>query len=94
MNSHDQSSSNMVDQLLDSVAKQRTKARNTLLKNLNPIISEYMKENKIGSYICFRTLKLNNNKSVNLKYYIGPRIVFILSYEIPIRISWTLNSSN
>ena len=34
-------------QLLDSVAKQRSKARNTLLKNLNPIISDYMKEKKI-----------------------------------------------
>ena len=33
--------------LLESVAKQRTKARNELLKNLNPILKEYMKEKKI-----------------------------------------------
>ena len=36
--------------LLGSVADQRAKARNELLKNLNPIISDYMKEkNKNGS---------------------------------------------
>ena len=36
--------------LLSSVADQRAKARNELLKNLNPIISDYMKEkNKNGS---------------------------------------------
>ena len=34
-------------QLLDTVAKQRSKARNELLKNLNPIIKEYMKNNNI-----------------------------------------------
>ncbi len=33
--------------LLDSVAKQRTKARSELLKTLNPIIKNYMKENTI-----------------------------------------------
>ena len=33
--------------LLDSVAKQRSKARTELLKNLNPIIKDYMKEKKI-----------------------------------------------
>ena len=33
--------------LLEQVAKQRTKARNELLKNLNPIIKDYMKEKKI-----------------------------------------------
>ena len=32
--------------LLDEVAKQRSKARAELLKNLNPIIQEYMKEKK------------------------------------------------
>ena len=31
--------------LLNSVSKQRTKARNELLKNLNPIVKNYMKEN-------------------------------------------------
>jgi len=33
--------------LLDSVAKQRAKARTELLKNLNPIMKEYMKEKNI-----------------------------------------------
>ena len=33
--------------LLEDVAKQRTKARNELLKNLNPILGNYMKEKKI-----------------------------------------------
>ncbi len=33
--------------LLEEVAKQRSKARNELLKNLNPIIQEYMKEKNI-----------------------------------------------
>ena len=32
------------NKLLDEVAKQRTKARNELLKNLNPLVSDYMKE--------------------------------------------------
>ena len=35
------------NKLLDGVAKQRSKARTELLKNLNPIIKNYMKENKI-----------------------------------------------
>ena len=33
--------------LLNEVSKQRTKARNELLKNLNPILKDYMKEKKI-----------------------------------------------
>ena len=33
--------------LLENISKQRTKARNELLKNLNPILSGYMKENQI-----------------------------------------------
>ena len=33
--------------LLESVAKQRQKARNVLLKNLNPIVKDYMVEKKI-----------------------------------------------
>ena len=33
--------------LLESVAKERSKARNELLKNLNPILAEYMKKNNI-----------------------------------------------
>ena len=37
--------------LLDSVAKQRAKAKSELLKNLNPIIQDYMKEKKIRMVI-------------------------------------------
>ena len=37
--------------LLESVAKQRTKAKSELLKNLNPIIQDYMKEKKIRMVI-------------------------------------------
>ena len=33
--------------LLDTVAKQRSKARSELLKNLNPVIKKYMEEKKI-----------------------------------------------
>ena len=33
--------------LLEQISKQRTKARNELLKNLNPILKDYMKEKKI-----------------------------------------------
>ena len=35
------------NKLFDSVNKQRAKARTELLKNLNPIIKDYMKTNKI-----------------------------------------------
>jgi Skp family chaperone for outer membrane proteins len=35
------------NQLLETVAKQRTNARNELLKNLNPIIKAYMEDKKI-----------------------------------------------
>tara|TARA_B100000579_G_scaffold324647_1_gene274428 strand:- start:13 stop:540 length:528 start_codon:yes stop_codon:yes gene_type:complete len=37
--------------LMDSVAKQRAKAKSELLKNLNPIIQDYMKEKKIRMVI-------------------------------------------
>ena len=33
--------------LLQSTAKQRSKAKDTLLKNLNPIVKNYMNEKKI-----------------------------------------------
>ena len=33
--------------LLEDISNQRTKARNVLLKNLNPILSDYMKENNV-----------------------------------------------
>lgn len=37
--------------LIDTVARQRAKARNELLKNVNPILSNYMKEKNIGMVI-------------------------------------------
>jgi len=46
------------NQLLDSVAKQRAKARSELLKNLNPIIKEYMKEKKIRLVLDKKSLLL------------------------------------
>lgn len=44
--------------LLNTVSKQRAKARNELLKNLNPIISEYMKEKKIRMVVDKKSLLL------------------------------------
>ena len=44
--------------LLETVAKQRTKARNELLRNLNPIIKEYMNEKKIRMVIDKKSLLL------------------------------------
>ena len=44
--------------LLETVAKQRTKARNELLKNLNPIIKEYMKEKNIRMVVDKKSLLL------------------------------------
>ena len=40
---------------MDTVSKQRIKARNELLKNLNPIISEYMKGKNIRMVIDKKT---------------------------------------
>ena len=45
-------------QILESVAKQRTKARNELLKNLNPIIRDYMNEKKIRMVIDKKSILL------------------------------------
>ena len=39
------------NKLLNDVSKQRTKARNELLKNLNPIIRNYMKQKQIRMVI-------------------------------------------
>ncbi len=39
------------NQLLNSISKQRAKAKSELLKNLNPIIHDYMKEKKIRMVI-------------------------------------------
>ena len=44
--------------LLNSVATERAKARNELLKNLNPIIREYMQEKKIRMVIDKKNLLL------------------------------------
>ena len=46
------------NKLLQSVAKQRSQARNTLLKNLNPIINDYMKEKKIRMVVDKKSLLL------------------------------------
>ena len=46
------------NQLLDSISKQRSKARNELLKNLNPIIKDYMKEKTIRMVIDKKSLLL------------------------------------
>ncbi len=44
--------------LLDNIAKQRSKARTELLKNLNPIIKEYMAEKKIRMVVDKKSLLL------------------------------------
>ena len=44
--------------MLESVAKQRSTARNELLKNLNPIISDYMKEKKIRMVVDKKSILL------------------------------------
>lgn len=44
--------------LLESVSKQRSKARTELLKNLNPIIKEYMKEKRIRMVVDKKSLLL------------------------------------
>ena len=46
------------NKLLEDVAKQRTKAKNELLKNLNPIIQNYMKEKNIKMVIDKKSLLL------------------------------------
>ena len=46
------------NKLLEEVSKQRSKARSQLLKNLNPIIEEYMKEKKIRMVIDKKSLLL------------------------------------
>jgi|TARA_Y100000389_G_C17102979_1_gene336858 outer membrane protein len=69
--------------LLETVSKQRKKAKSELLKNLNPIISDYMKKNTIRLVLDKKSLLLadenlditkdilktlnQNLKSVNLK---------------------------
>lgn len=48
--------------LLENVSKERTKARNVLLKNLNPIISSYMKEKNIRMVIDKKSLLLADER--------------------------------
>ena len=48
--------------LLDSVGEKRLKAKTTLLKNLNPIIKEYMNENKIRMVVDKKSLLLADEK--------------------------------
>jgi len=71
------------NKLLQDVSSQRSKARSELLKNLNPIIKEYMKEKKIRMVVDKKSLlladenlditkeilgRLNNKlKSINIK---------------------------
>tara|TARA_B100001564_G_C20562660_1_gene634484 strand:- start:500 stop:1024 length:525 start_codon:yes stop_codon:yes gene_type:complete len=45
-------------ELLDRIAKQRSKARNELLKNLNPIIKEYMQKNNVRVVLDKKSLLL------------------------------------
>ena len=44
--------------LISEVGKQRAKARQELLKNLNPIIAEYMEKNKIRMVIDKKSILL------------------------------------
>ena len=46
------------NELLDRIAKQRSKARNELLKNLNPIIQEYMQKNNVRVVLDKKSLLL------------------------------------
>ena len=46
------------NKLLESVAKERAKARQELLKNLNPILKDYMKEKKIRMVIDKKSILL------------------------------------
>ena len=48
--------------LLESVAKKRSKAKETLLKNLNPLVKEYMIKNNIRMVIDKKNLLLADDK--------------------------------
>ena len=48
--------------LLEKISKDRTKARNELLKNLNPIISNYMQEKKIRLVVDKKNIILADEK--------------------------------
>ena len=46
------------NKLLESVSKERAKARSELLKNLNPILKDYMNENKIRMVVDKKSILL------------------------------------
>ena len=48
--------------LLEKISKDRNKARNELLKNLNPIISDYMQEKKIRLVVDKKNIILADEK--------------------------------
>ena len=50
------------NKLLSDVSKQRAKAKNELLKTLNPIIENYMKEKNIAMIIDKKNILSANNK--------------------------------
>ena len=56
------------DGLLKSVSKQRLKARNELLKNLNPIISEYMQEKKIRMVVDKKSILLTDTVQIHFGF--------------------------
>ena len=59
------------NQLLEGVAKQRTTARNELLKNLNPIIKEYMQKNNVRVVLDKKSLLLADENLDITKEIIG-----------------------
>ena len=56
--------------LLETVAKQRSKARNELLKNLNPIIKNFMNEKQIRMVVDKKSLLLADEKFDITEYII------------------------
>ena len=50
------------NKLLNTISKQRQKAKSELLKNVNPIIEQYMKEKKINMVLDKRNILVAGNK--------------------------------
>tara|TARA_A100001015_G_C15027704_1_gene731429 strand:+ start:2559 stop:3080 length:522 start_codon:yes stop_codon:yes gene_type:complete len=50
------------NELLETIAKKRSKAKETLLKNLNPIVKEYMIKNNIRMVIDKKNILLADDK--------------------------------
>ena len=48
--------------LLENVSKERTKARNELLKSLNPILKDYMKEKEIRMVVDKKSILIADEK--------------------------------